>query len=553
MMSVSLKNIRWRNVFLLAGLLIFEVAIHPLDIGPDRRIHDPAVYRLEDENYLPGDWYTQMAVDSRVYTFYAPLVNFGPFLGIPEELWRQFLYLVCLVVLYWSLIKIAGLFSRSPLVVPLVALFHAVLVIVVPPIWLYGPFIQVDGGLAPRSVGIAFSFLALYFLLNQARFLPWLLLGVATLIHVSNSLVTFVLFLAASLVSLWFHMKVADKVQWKKLFQEAINALVFYLLAGGWFALWIAFQASTFVPSLSSEKFIWTWVYFRAPYMALPLVRWEAWAIFGMHIITLFACWYLLRQYFFREKRFSIDLLGFVGSGALLLFFFFYIVTFVFPWLPGFQFYSLRVIYFLHFISYLFAALTVVSGMFFLKERMRIHLFPLILFFAVIILGWSATSSGQYFFKRSYLNLYYTSVRLKDLHNPIGPPSSEEAVGRYIFLHPEPFLAPPDWYGSPAYLPHMASFKTFGFTLKGLEEWYERINDVTGGELEKRYQAQKKSGVFAPVSFQWGEVYPRLTEEQVKNLAKKYHFRLFVTYREEIYSFPVLTEDNRYRLYQVTP
>lgn len=547
------KKLPWKEIGLLIALLVFEVAMHPLGIGPDRRIHDPAVYRLADPTYLPGDWYTDMAVDSGVYMFYAALVNFGPSLGIPEELWRQGIYIVCLILLYGVMIHIARLFSESVWVVPLIASFHAVLVLWVPPIWLYGPFIQIDGGLAPRSVGVALSFLALYFLLKQARFLPWILLGIATLIHVSNSFIVFALFFGAWLMQRWVEKKGLPQSYWKELLNESAMLVTLYLLAGGWFVLWVALGGNAFSSLFSTEKFIWAWVYFRAPYMALPEVRFEAWFIFFFHVVSLGVGWYLLRPYFDGVKKKMIDLLGYIGVGALGFFFAFYMFAFVIPWLPGFQFYSLRVIYFMHFITYLFVTLLLVRWIDVGAKTYKIAYTRIgTAIFMVVSLS-LLTPPGKFLLERSYRNLIYTWVRLQDFSNPIGPPSTEEEVGRYIFLYPEPFLAPPDWYGSPAYLPHVASFKTFGFTPRGLEEWYERVNDVSRGKLESMYQNQKEKGVFEPVYLKWGEVYSKLTERDVRRLAKKYHFRFFVTYREKEYAFPVVTEDARYRLYRIEP
>ena len=142
-----LRKLSWRHALIFIVLLLFEVSIHPLGFGPDRRVHDPAVYRLGDSNYLSGDWYTQMAVDSGVYVFYAKLVNVWHFLPFYEGTWRLLLYVASLVALYCAMIRIARLFSQSSLVIPIVAIFHAIVVVVAPPIWLYGLFIQIDGGL----------------------------------------------------------------------------------------------------------------------------------------------------------------------------------------------------------------------------------------------------------------------------------------------------------------------------------------------------------------------------------------------------------------------
>lgn len=546
-----LKNLPWRDIFILGVLLIFEVAMHPLTLGPDRRIHDPAVYRLSDVTYLPGDWYTDMAVESGVYTFYAALIHFGPTIGISEELWRQIVYIACLIVLYWSLIKIATLFTKNFLVVPLVALLHAGLILYYPPSWLYGPFIHIDGGLAPRSVGVALSFLSLFFLLRGAPSLPWILLGLATLVHVSNSFIVFVLFLGASLFKIWWvTVGKHNRAFWRRLFWECVRATTFYLFSGGWFVFLVALQGNMEAVTFSTEKFIWTWVYLRAPYMALPLTRWEMWLVFGLHIATLLWGWYWLRARVDETKKNTLDLLGLVGMGGVGLFFLFYFFTFIVPWLPGFQFYSLRAIYITHFVTYLFIAL----GCIFLVQRLHKESFKKILLGVIVagsitFLGFA--DEGRYQLRRAELNLRYTWIRLQDIGNPVAPPSPDQVVARYLFLHREPFLAPPTWLPSPMYLPHIVSLKTFGFTPKGLEEWYSRLNAVSQGELDRIYQAQMTSDNLQPVKIDWETIYHKLSSETVRELSQRYHFQLFVAQKNKTYPFEIITEDKEYRLYQV--
>lgn len=539
------KSIPWIELSLLAILLLFEVSIHPLGLGPDRRIHDPAVYRLADPGYMAGDWYTTMAVESGVYTFYAKLVNVYQTLPVSEEFWRMTLYLLSLGVLYFSLIKITRLFTESVWVVPIIALFHAIVVVVAPPIWLYGPYIQVDGGLAPRSIGIALSFLALYFLLKQARSVPFILLGLATLVHVSNSLIVFTLFFGA-----WLLLKILNRetaTPWKNylitLLRQGSGAFLVYLLAGGWFALSVSLR-NTGVSDFPDEKFIWTWIYFRAPYMALPLMPWKAWLLFGLHIGALATSWYLLRRSCIESVRSMLDLLALIGLGAVIYFFAFYFFAFIFPWLPGFQFYSLRVIYLMHFVAYLFSALVLVM----LAQK---YIFYRYFFFSVAALGLLVGASlapVQEQAKKMVRNIGISKTYLADQETRYTlSPTTAALVSQQ-----EPFLAPPNWYGSPWYLPSVASYKMFGFTPRGLEEWYERMNTVSGGELEHVYLAQKKTGTYEPVVLDWNTLYASLSAEEIVALSKQYEFSWFLAPVQSTYPFKVVAEDSDYRLYQIT-
>ena len=97
-MIAFVKKNSWKNILLLGLLLLFEVSIHPLGFGPDRKIHDPAVYRLDDSTYLSGDWYTEMSLESGVYPFYAKLVNMWHILPLSEEPWVRMLYIARSIV-----------------------------------------------------------------------------------------------------------------------------------------------------------------------------------------------------------------------------------------------------------------------------------------------------------------------------------------------------------------------------------------------------------------------------------------------------------------------
>ncbi len=537
------------EAILLFSLLFFEFSIHSLGIGPDRRIHDPAVYRLWDVNYLPGDWYTEMATESGVYTFYAKMVNFWHFLPVSEETWRMLLYLGCLIVLYWALLRIGRFFSESAWIIPVVAFFHALVIVIAPPIWLYGPFIQVDGGLAPRSIGMTLSFLALYFLLNNSRFLPWVLLGLATLVHVSNSLIVFTLFFGTWIIFDWWARNDFSPQYWHRLFRKALVAGSVYLLAGGWFAFSIA-RLGNGGADFSDAKFIWTWIYFRAPYMALPIITWKAWFLFFVHILALGVSWYILRKKMETSAKNQLDFLGLIGVGAVGYFFLFYFFAFVWPWLPGFQFYSLRVIYLTHFVSYLFSALLAVSLLVsWLQKRTYQKIFLGVLLAASIL--FCLSTSGKVFADRMMQNIsrsweYATHSEARNEKLP------ESGVMRYLAVNPEPFLAPPNWFGPPFYVPHAVSFKTFGFTPQGLEEWYERMNDMSRGELEQNYEKQKISGTFKAVFIDWKKTYSSFSEEEITSLARKYGVNLVLTYSNISYPFEVISEDVDYRLYRLS-
>ncbi len=548
----------WRDVVLVIGLILFDILIHPLTPGPDRLIHDPAVYRLAHSSYMVGDWYTDMAVKSNVYIFYAKLVMFGPTIGIPEELWRMFLYLISLAILYYALIRIARLFTPNMWVVPVLVVLHAFLNTGYnQPPWLYGPFMQIDGGLAPRSIGVALSFLALYFLLRRSLLVVAGLLGFATFIHVSNSFIVFTLFWLVWLVDAIIRLRRNHESTLGDIVRHGVTAGVVYLLLGGWFALYVAFSGN--VGNLSTEQFIWTWVYFRAPYMALPLgtLAGKAMVVVKMGVIS--AGWYCVRHMLAPKIRPLWDMAGLIGLGAIAYFAFYYLVAFVMPWLPGFQFYSIRVIYFAYWLAFLMLSLLLVMTSEWVIRNVRMGRF-MVTAIAVILLGWGLSShQGKLLVERAPRNLVVTQLQLHRLtgvyRQPFWPRERmyqpDGVLYRYVVEHPEPILVPINLVKGPFYLPSIVTFKSFGFTEEGLAEWFGRMNDLTKGDLARAYATQQLEGTWRPFEPNWTEYYGRLTAEDIRGLATKYHFHMFVAPTTNAYPFPVVTEDNEYRLYHI--
>ena len=90
-----------------------------------------------------------------------------------------------------------------------------------------------------------------------------------------------------------------------------------------------------------------------------------------------------------------------------------------------------------------------------------------------------------------------------------------------------------------------------GFSKEGLEEWYNRMNRISRGELEDTYNKQNKKEKYKAVKIDWQKNYESLTAEEVERLSKEYHFELFLTYKEKEYPFELVTEDKDYRLYRL--
>lgn len=549
--------------------MVFDFAIHPLGAGPDRLNHDPAVYRLGDPNYLPGDWYTDMSVASRVYVFYAKLVNVWHYIGLPEEFWRLFLYVASLGLLYYSIIAIARIFSKSYFIIPVIALLVAK---IYHPEWLYGPFLQIDGGLAPRSIGVSLSFFALYYFLKD-RFLVWAaVLGLATLIHVSNSLIVFSLFFLVWLVKTVWDNRHNFKLSWLTQAKNALKILAVYTLLGGWFALYVASQGDQ-TTAFSAEKFVWIWTYFRAPYMALPLVPSGAWRTFFLHILVIPIGWIVLRRKLDTISRRALSFLVLVALAAAIYFFLFYLFAFVHPWLLGFQFYSLRVIYFTYFVAYLFLSITICLGISAMGDRLAkaintdrrwVAIGGLVVALAALPVL-STRLYGPLFPEKVRTNLgsswrWVTSSLADNSKSAAGA----SLVIAWLVTKPEPFIAPPEWISTPhyqnnvrkfqtsLYLPQAISFKSFGFTAGGLPEWYSRINDLSGDRIEQAYLEQQANGRKGPVDLDWGAIYSDITAEKVELLAQRYQFDLFVGSKSSRYPFQVLAEDDLFTLYRIS-
>jgi hypothetical protein len=565
--TAGLKRIPWSTIGLVGLLILLDLSIHPLTGGPDRMIHDPAVYRLNNPSYMPNDWYTKMAVDSGVYIFYSKLIHLHRFLRLPEELWRYFLYLSSLAVLYYSLVKIARLFSKNLFVVPMLVLFHAMISTGAnQPVWLYGPFAQIDGGVAPRSIGTAASFLALLFLLRGSLITASFILGVATLIHVSNSLIVYTLYLLAWLTHLLWTTRPPTKEVWLKHVKQAAIASLVYLCAGGWYAFYAASISPPLPADFGTEKFIWVWVYLRAPYMALPLVGKYWWIRLVAHTLAIAGGWILLRPRVSSNLHGPLAILSIAGLGSIVYFFIFYLFAFVWPWLPGFQFYSIRVLYVGYFVAYLFMSLVFLTMakelLTAMATKLQVKKLGVIntvtLGAAILFLLAFSYALGDTFRKPSSQNLRTSWFRLLDTHpstqhwvpdNQKQQPTSYATL-RYLLTHPEPVLAPPDTK-TPTYLPNIVSFKSFGFTTEGLPQWYNRLNDVTQGRIETIYKSQQAVGENRAIELQWKELYQHLTTEDVLQLAGRYNFRLFLASISSNYPFPVIVEDHDYRLYQL--
>lgn len=551
-------------IFLTSFFIFLEFSVHPITFGPDRWIHDSPVQQINDPQYLPGDWYTKMAVGSGVYSFYSKLIYFSDFLHIDEERWRQMLYITCLVLIYFLMVRMSSLFTKNIFVVPIVALLHAFVMIFYPPYWMYGKFLQVDGGLAPRSIGVAFSFLALLFLLKRVRIIPWFILGISTLIHVSNSFIVFTLFFFVWLMCEFIHKTNGfSREFFKKIVHESFVNFGVYIISGGWFALYVANIASGPI-SFSDDKFIWSWIYFRAPYMALTEVPDFFWMVFFAHIIGMLLGWFILRRFKEITHKYLVDVFGFIGVGAVLYLLIFFFFSIVFPWLPGFQFYSIRIIYFTYFSTYFILALIAVMrfrwsinlllDFFCRKNKFSISqlFYCFFIVFSITVASYIVFSLSQELVKRGPANLRISLYRF--LHIEEARPD-QTVVMKYLYDHPQPFLSPVAGWSMPVgspYLPSVVTVKSFGFTRSGLEEWFERLNDISKGDLDRRYQVQKKSGEYKPVIIDWTKVYSHLSIQDVLYLSEKYHFNLFLSYKNTLYPFEVVAEDTDYYLYRIT-
>ena len=120
-------------------------------------------------------------------------------------------------------------------------------------------------------------------------------------------------------------------------------------------------------------------------------------------------------------------------------------------------------------------------------------------------------------------------------------------------------LTPP----SVVHRPQVVSFKAFGYTSKGLSQWYERINDLSRGSVERLYQDQLSNHRLKPPFSSMSDAvdyldqqYGRLTPDEVIRLCRKYKATLFVTFSDQTAfehdaRFKLLRTTNRWRLYRV--
>lgn len=555
-MKKFLNSILKRDLDFLAALslTILDSAVKPLTYGPDRLIHDPAVNRILDPGYLQNDWYTQMATDSGIYYFYARLVGLYKSLGINEEQWRLFLYILFITLLYYSIIKIIRQIVNKPIIpVITIVIIHALFNSGInQPVWLYGPFIHIDGGLAPRTIGMSLSFLGLLFLITSKPYLSAAALGIAALFHPSNSLVLYLIIFGA-----WTIKSLIYKASIGKIITVIAQTIVVFIAAGGWFVLKVALGSWRGADHFSSEKYIWIWTYFRAPYLVLPEVTSYWWRLFVINILFTLFSWASIRNLLLEKNREAYLLVTITGLSAVIYFFAYYYFAFINPWLPGFKLYSIRGIYLLYFASFVNAGIAA-----YCIYEMLINKLPLIvkldkyrvISFKIIFTLTAASilslySGGSNLIVNSLENIsrsYSTATLVK-----AGLPDTE--IYNTLSTISDPILTPPNFNTYGVYIPTVVSFKSFGFTDSGLIEWYSRINSLVNDELENTYNFQLREGSFKSVSINFQERYSELTNDEVAALSVKYDFKYFLTFSGLQYNFKVISKDRKYTIYEVTP
>ncbi len=514
----------------------FDLIVHPLTRGPDRLIHDPAVNHYIF-NQTGNDWYTNVAVSTNLYYFYAKLIWLGKYLTDCIEQWRSFLYISFLSIQYFAIAKISEELTGKHVLGITVILLHTITFATIGNPWVYGMFLQIDGGLAPRTISNAIGLIAFYlFMINRER-VASSLLGLASLVHVSNTLIVFMMLLVSKIYTL----RNSHLTTLKTSFKYSMLNLICYVICGGWFVLVVYFSTENHLP-IDKNYVMWLWLYVRAPYLIFTNNTPVAIATpITALLVTSIAIFYLFRK---KSHHFSLQtkLLKYVYTVALtsyVSFILYEINAYYFISLTFFKLYTIRLLNYAYFASMLIIGCAIIN----LAANLHITRFSIVNFFRKnkynfpIILTVAITM----------FSISKNSLRFQGLCTK----KTEFSMMEYIHNHKISFIGPPKYNQSWLYLNQSITFKSFGFTDASIVEWSRKLSVSERCDIYGEYSYQNFNGKYRAVKFDFDSCYNELDSNQLKVQSKinQVNYVLVKGSRENLGA--VVFKDNLHTLYKL--
>lgn len=505
-------------IFIGINLLIF---LHkPLSIGPDRAIHDPSVNRIIDSSYLLNDWIVNSYFNSGVHFFYGKWISFYNSLGLERYLWEDLTFILFLQLLIFSFISISKVFNQNFSFVFLIFLLHSLAFIAIPPQFGYGPYFPIDSGLSPRSLSVPLTFLAISMLFNKRYYMVALFAGLATLFHPSNGILTFILtFSAYILLNIFYRLE----LNFYKL-KEISRFILVYLFSGGFFALYIALNGLG-PPEMAIEKFTWSWIYLRAPYLDFLSQGFRTYLTWLGHLLIY--AFFLYK--FCKDKKKSKGelILLLIGGLSILFFLLFYFSFYFYSSKILFSLYSFRLIYLFFFSVHAMVAIWLISK-----------------FIELTLQFLNSKNKIISFIPSSIVTIFFLSICLyisdiKNLQSSISKFGKdkillESTLDYMLFNTQEPVLMHPKLiYSTDYYIPSFVSFKTFGYTEKSMKEWLHRLDLLCNNSINDQYQAQLNKQKFSIPNIDWKKCFDPMLKEEVLKISQEYDIKYLLVRNED--------------------
>jgi hypothetical protein len=524
-------------IFIFFGITL-DLIIHPLTHGPDRLIHDPAVnyYLSRSVNY---DWYTSIAVSSQIYLPYSYVIGAGQYLLGCTEKWRAILYIFSLCANYLAIAKISKLLSGGLAVASALIIIHTVFFKVTGNPWVYGQFLQIDGGLAPRSISNAAGFWALYLFLANRCHRGAILLGLATFIHPSNTLLIYTLFVFSMTLCSLTHRS----CNIKDTIRTTIINTVIYIFSGGWFAFTV-YLYTTSSAEISGHFLMWVWLYVRVPYMLYVNNHVTAIILPFLMCIISCACYFYLKLQdtlqFHPHKSKNLQFLFCISALSFLGFFIYEINAYYLYSLTIFKMYSIRLLNYGYLASFLLISLTTRElWVSYIKTWLK-----------------KVSSCKKYLYIPCLLIVFIASVLAfnnnKLIYAKLCSQNSEINVINFIKRKDLSFLGPPTFNHSWIYVNQAITFKSFGFTDDSIFEWANRISFSKNCDLKNIYENQLKVGKFKAPNINFDNCYNSLTAGELKKIADRLNVSYALVSDEMTGLGNIVYKDQNYVLYRIT-
>lgn len=512
--KILLEILAVLGVFILSCLLTDNMAVNEVDVLPLAK-------QYTNPDWIPKDWYLNQPPGYRVLfqTLFGRLIVIWEFL--PTSIVGR---LICYCLVSWGLVLIARKLKLSlPLLLIAISCF----------LWLNQGAIAgewIVGGLEAKAVAYGLVLLAIGLMLGQQYRLMAFILGLATSFHVLVGGYAFLTTLGWLIVRQKTH-----------LFSLRYGLILLLYLGGSVFAIQSVLQQLVMPVTAGSRLASYIYVFLRLPHHLDPSV-WtkDGWIKLMVYILILLISVCIIRlqapinfsqEYSARIELFKFTLLGLVpfilglaiarfdSQGVFLQFYPFRLGDVMLP-LTTFLLFA--------------CALQQI----FTRQRKRLMLT------SIVVVGLIFSFKTVYFLKQGLALSHFPSEQQgvthewKNISQWIKTNTPKNAI----------FISSPVEFTNFSWMterPTIAKFKLFPQNKSGILDWYERMQDLSGGNFPASsvYRGFKAAE-------QISTKYKSLNTVQVKQIMSKYQADYIMTALSQQLNLPIAYKNSSYILYK---